>query len=174
MRNGFLALAFCCLPLATSSCGYHVGGHTDALPKTIKTIAIPPLSNLTARYKLNQLLTTDISREFIARTRYQVVSDANQGDAILSDGVINFLSYPTVFDPVSGRASGVQVIVYLQLTLTDRKTGEVIFNRPNMEVRERYEISVDPKAYFDESGPAMTRLSQDVARSVVSAILENF
>jgi hypothetical protein len=43
-----------------------------------------------------------------------------------------------------------------------------------MEVHERYEISVDPKAYFDESSVAVDRLARDVARSVVSAVLENF
>jgi len=42
------------------------------------------------------------------------------------------------------------------------------------EFRERYEISVDPAAYFDESGTAMQRVSRDVARSAVSAILEGF
>lgn len=174
MKPAILPVALCLLPFAFSSCGYHVSGHANVLPKTIKTIAIPPLSNLTARYKLNQLVTADIAREFIARSRYQVVADSNQGDAVLTGGIINFLSYPTVFDPVSGRASGIQAIVYLQITLTNRRTGEVIFSQPNMEVRERYEISVDPKAYFDESGAAMARLSRDVARSVVSAILENF
>jgi len=174
MRAVFFTAALCALPLTLSSCGYHVSGHAGVLPKTIKTIAIPPLTNLTARYKLNELLTADLAREFISRTRYQIVADSNEADAILTGGVINFMSYPTVFDPVSGRASGVQVIVYLQLNLVNRRTGEVLFSRPNMDVRERYEISVDPKAYFDESGPAMVRLSRDVARSVVSAILENF
>ena len=43
-----------------------------------------------------------------------------------------------------------------------------------MEVKERYEISIDPKAYFDESAPALQRLSRDVSRSVVSAVLEKF
>jgi hypothetical protein len=43
-----------------------------------------------------------------------------------------------------------------------------------MEFRERYELSVDPKAYFDESEPALQRMSRDTAQSVVSAILENF
>jgi hypothetical protein len=92
---------------------------------------------------------------------------------VLTGAVINFVSYPTTFDPVSSRASGVQVIVMLQLQLTDN-TGKVWFNRPNMEVRDRYEISVDPKAYLDESGPAADRVARDVARTIVSAVLENF
>jgi hypothetical protein len=43
-----------------------------------------------------------------------------------------------------------------------------------MEFRERYEISVDQRAYFDESDAALDRLTEDVARTMVSAILEKF
>ena len=101
-------------------------------------------------------------------------ADPNQADATLSGVVANFVTYPTIFDPISGRATGVQAIVTLQLTLTERQTGKVIFSRPTAEFREGYEISTDPQQYFDESGTAIQRLSRSVARSVVSAILENF
>jgi hypothetical protein len=167
----FLALALC-LPLA--ACGYHVSGKADLLPKRIRIIAIPAFGNATTKYKLPELLTSALTREFISRTRYKIVADPNQAEAILTGAVINFFSYPTVFDPATGRASGVQAVVILQVTLTDRSNNAVLFTRPNFEVRERYEISVDPHAYFEESDAAMERLSHDVARSVVSAILENF
>jgi hypothetical protein len=64
--------------------------------------------------------------------------------------------------------------VVLQVKLTDRSDNKVLFERPNFEVRERYEISTDPRAYFEESDVALDRLSRDVARSIVSAVLENF
>jgi hypothetical protein len=88
--------------------------------------------------------------------------------------VINFFAYPTIFDPTTRRAAGVQAIVQLQLTLRDRATKAVVFSRPHMEFRQNYEISVDAKTYFDESSVAMERLTRDLARSVVSAVLENF
>jgi outer membrane lipopolysaccharide assembly protein LptE/RlpB len=159
--------------LLAAGCGYHVSGHADMMPKSIKTIAVPAFGNVTIRYKLADRLAADITREFIERTRYKVVADPKQADAVLSGAVVNFSSYPTTYDPVSSRASGVQAIVNVQIQLVD-KTGKVIFNRPGMEIRERYEISVDPKTYLDESAPAMDRLARDVARSVVSAVLENF
>jgi Lipopolysaccharide-assembly len=167
-------LAFCLAPLFALSCGYHVAGTTDVLPKNIKTIAIPPFTNATTRYKLSDVLAAAITREFISRTRYQVVNEANDADAVLAGSVVNFFAYPTTFDPRTNRAAAVQTIVILHLTLRERKTGAVLFTRPNMEFRQTYEISVDPKAYFDESDVAMERLSRDTARSVVSAVLENF
>ncbi len=155
-------------------CGYHVAGRADLLPKNIKTIAVPAFANITTRYQLARLLPEDITREFIERTRYAVVADPAQADAVLTGAVVNFVAFPTTSDPQTGRATAVLAIVSLHLTLTDRATGATLFSRPSVEFRERYEISEDPKVYFDESGTAMIRLSRDVARSVVTAILENF
>ena len=157
-----------------SGCGYHVGGHTNLLPKTIKTIAVPAFANVTPSFRLPVLLAGDVTRELISRTSYTIIADPNQADAVLTGVVANFVNYPTIFDPISGRATGVQAIVTMSLTLTDRQTGKVIFSRPTAEFRERYEISTDPQQYFDETGTAIQRLSRDVARSIVTAILENF
>ena len=157
-----------------ASCGYHTGGHADLVPKNIQAIAIPAFTNSTARYKLTDRLPEAIAREFITRTRYRIVPEPDSADAILRGTVTNYFAYPTVFDPVTGRASAVELRVMLQLTLVERVSGKLLFSRPSMEIRERYQISVDPGAFFEESDVALERASQQTARQVVSAILENF
>ncbi len=173
-----LPFALCLLPFAFSGCGYHVSGTgtSSVLPASIKTIAIPAfgLGNATPQYKLISHLPEAITREFISRTRYRVVSDPKQADAVLNGVVLRVFAVPTAVDPKTGRPSATQAMVTIRITLRDRSTGAVLFDRPNLEARQNYEIAVDPKAYFDESGAAMDRLSQEVARQVVSAILENF
>jgi hypothetical protein len=163
-------LALVCL----SGCGYHIAGRGDLLPKNLKTICIPAFGNGTSRPKLPTLLAGEIANEFIGRTRYRIVADPRDADALLQGAVVSFENYPTVLDPVTGRATGVQVVCVVQLKLTDRRTGAVLFDRPGFEFRERYEISTNPQTYFDESGSAMQRVSRDVARSAVTAILEKF
>lgn len=162
------------LAIVLSGCGYHVGGKADLLPKTVKTIAVSNFGNLSARYKLPDKLAGAITREFITRTRYEVIPDGSQADAVLSGAVTNYVAFPTIFDANTGRAAGVTVQVMMQITLTERATGKVIYTRPNFEIRERYEISVDQAQYFEESDQALDRLSRDVARSVVSAVLSSF
>jgi hypothetical protein len=157
-----------------ASCGYHVAGKADLLPRNIKTIAVPAFGNTTIRYKLADKLPGAIAREFLSRTRYRIVSDPGAADAILQGTVITYNSYPIIFDPATGRASSVQMSVVMDIALRDRTTGAVLFSRSRMEAKERYEISVDPQAYFEESDPALERLSRDVARTVVSAVLERF
>jgi hypothetical protein len=174
MRPSFGACWLLAASLVQLDCGYHVSGRADLLPKRIRTIAIPAFANVTTRYRLAERLPAALTREFVSRTRYQIVADPNLADAILQGVVVNYVSYPVIFNPATGRASSVQATVVMQITLTERASGAVLLSRPNLEVRERYEISVDPAAYLEESDLALDRLSRDVARTVVSAILEGF
>lgn len=160
--------------LAMTGCGYKVAGKADLLPRDIQTIAIPAFSNVTTSYKLTDRLPAAIGREFLSRTRYQVIGDANEADAVLRGGVVSVFAYPMNFDPVTGRAAAIQTHCVLQITLTDRRSGKVLFTQPSLEFRQRYEISTTAEAYFDESTVAFSRLSQDVAQTVVSSILELF
>lgn len=163
------------LPFAVMvSCGYHVSGKADLMPKSVRTVAIPAFTNLTTRYKLTDRMPEAIAQEFIARTRYQVIPDANQADAILNGTLINYTAYPNIFDQRTGRATALQVNLTMGVTLTERTTGKVLFTRPTFELHQRYEISIDPQKYFEESDAALDRLSRDAARVVVSAVLENF
>lgn len=159
--------------LSLTGCGYHVAGKSNLMPASVKTIAIPSFSNGTTNYKLTEQLNFAVTREFISRTKYQITADPRNADATLQGAVLQISTFPTVYDPVTFRAANVEVHVNVRVRLTDR-SGKVLFDRPNMEVRERYEISVDPTVYFDESEAGMVRLSKDVAKTICSAILENF
>ncbi len=164
------ALVFC---LTLTGCGYHTLDSAKALPESIHTIAITPWGNGTIQYRLSDRLTEAVSRELISRTHYTIIADPSKADAVLSGVVVNVLSNATVNDPVLNRSTAGQVTAYIQVKLV-AKDGTVLFNRPNLEFRERYEIATTPGQYFDESAVALDRLSQDAARTVVSAILENF
>jgi hypothetical protein len=160
--------------LILPSCGYKFAATDSLLPKTIHTIAVPAFNNQGIRYKLTDQLPEAISRELLTRTRYKVVSDPTTADAVLRGTVVNYAFNPTIFDPATGRAAYAELHVTVTVSLTERATGKILFERKNFAVRETYQISPDPTQYFEESDPALKRAGQQVARSVVSAILENF
>jgi hypothetical protein len=62
----------------------------------------------------------------------------------------------------------------VRIALTERASGKAIYSQPRLQWDERYQVSISPQAYFDESGTAIERISQAMARAVVSAVLENF
>jgi hypothetical protein len=160
--------------LSLVSCGYHVGGKAETMPKGIETISIPAFQTPTTRYKLVDQMPEQIGREFLARTRFRIVNNPSEADAVLN-GRINLVQIsPAVSDPTSGKATSINVVVVIALNLVERTTGRVLFNRPALTFRTNYEVALDPHQVFDESGPALDRLSRDVAHDVVSAVVEDF
>jgi outer membrane lipopolysaccharide assembly protein LptE/RlpB len=170
VKLGIFALASA---LSLTGCGYHIAGKANLLPDTIHTIAVPQFGNVTTQYKLANYMSEALTRELIERTHYAIVADPAKADATLYGSIVNLFQNATVSDPTTGRGTGAQIIVQVQAKLIG-KDGKTLFTRPNLEYRDRYEISVDPGQYLDESQSTLQRLSRDVARSIVSAILENF
>jgi outer membrane lipopolysaccharide assembly protein LptE/RlpB len=168
---GLLALL---LLLLLPGCGYHTAGHAVQLPDTVKTIAIPALKNETLTYRIEQMLTAAVVREFTTRTHYRIVNDTGQdADATLRGTVLSTTASPLTYDTATGRAASVLVVVSIKVTLTDRN-GKVLYQNPAYLFREQYELSQDLASFFEEDSPAFRRLSQDFARTLVSNILEGF
>lgn len=167
-----ICLVLAVLSFGLGGCGYQTGGKGETLPATLHTIAIPAFQNVTTKYKLTGLLPQEIGREFIGRTRYKIVSDPSQADAVLQGSILRYYTAPTVYDPATARSSGVQIIVWLTITLKERATGKELYKRVNFDVKERYEITGDQQTYLDESDAALGRLSRAVGRQVVSSVLE--
>ena len=152
--------------MARSICQFWTDGGPNSL--TVRTVG---------RFRVptrREILPNAIGREFLSRTKYRIVAEPEAADAILRGAVVNFFTAPTSFDQRTGRAAGIQIMVYMNLTLVEKGTGKVLYQRDNLEIRGRYEVATDQEQYFDESGVALQRLSQEIARQVVSSILEAF
>ena len=160
--------------LMLTSCGYRMAGKADLLPASLHTISIPAFENGTIRYKLTDLMPSALAREFITRTRYRVIPDADSADMVLRGQIVNYAFNPTIFDPERQRANVADLRVTLQVTLTERATGKVLYQRPSFEVKESYQISPQPAEYFEENALALQRASERVSQQLVTAILENF
>jgi len=158
-----------------SGCGYHTtGSSATKLPSDIHTIAIPAFINRTPQYKIEQLLTQAVVREFVSRTNYQIANETGpSADATLSGMVVSASLNPVTYDSQTGRASSAMVTVGMRVTLTDRN-GKVLWQNQNYTFREQYQISREISSFFEESDPALERLSRDFARTLVSNVLEAY
>ncbi|MGA7906881.1 MAG: LptE family protein [Candidatus Sulfotelmatobacter sp.] len=162
------------LLLAAASCGYHTSGHVVQLPENVKTIAVPAFVNQTKTYKIEQMLTESVVREFTTRTHYHILNDSSEAaDATLRGTVLSTVASPLTYNSATGQASSVLVVVSMKVALTDRE-GKVLYQNPAYVFREQYEVSQDLNSFFEEDTPAFRRLSQDFARTLVSNILEGF
>lgn len=170
MKSSVIVVLCGCL---LASCGYHTACEARLVPKTVTTIGVPAFTNGTTRYKITDWLPEAISKEFIARSRFRV-TEANRADAVLNGRVLGYTSNATLFDQKTGLATSVEIHLALQVTLTERTTGKVLFTRPRLEITDSYEIPLQQGQYFDESDAALSRVSKRLAQQIVSSILNDF
>jgi len=162
------------LILISIGCGYHRAGNAVEVPQNIHSIAIPGFVSHSQTFRIEQLLTDAVVREFNARTQYRVIHEANgDADAVLKATVLSASASPLVYDSTSGRAVSALVTVSVQVSLTDRK-GKVLFENPSYLFHDQYEISSYLPGFFQEDSPAVDRLSRDFARTLVANILEAY
>lgn len=160
--------------LLLTNCGYHTAGKVSTLPTQIHVLAVPTFVNQTHAYRVEQVLTSAVIRELTTRTQYKIVNDkSDDADATLRADVTQTTSAPVTYDSTTGRASSSLVTITMNVSLVNKK-GTVLFSNPNYTFREEYQISRELSSFFNEESPAVDRLSQDVARSLVSNILEGF
>src|SRR5208282_5224230 len=70
--------------LAATGCGYRRVGNAPELPQNIHTLAIPGFVSHSRTFRIEQLLTDAVVREFNARTQYHVIHEASgDADAVL-------------------------------------------------------------------------------------------
>jgi len=172
-RACLLALA-CCLVISSGACGYRVAGRGDRLPPDIKILAVPIFTNETPRFRIEQKVSAAITRELIERSRFRVTPDPAGADAVLSGTIKEVRAGVVAFDLSTGRATTLQVQVLAHVDLVNRHTKKVLFSNHNYVFREQYQISQTTSALFEEQDPALDRLSRDLARTLVTEILENF
>jgi len=179
MRRRIIYIAIFAM-LCSAGCGYHVAGHNSALPKTIHVIAVPALENKTTSYRLEQKLTAATVHEFLAKTSYRVVSNPEDGDAVLTGKILSLESVPLLFNTATGAATTMLVTVKCEVTFTERATQKVLYHSDSFVFRNEYEISADTadpaalKSFFEERDPALDRLAQDFAARLVAAVIENY
>jgi outer membrane lipopolysaccharide assembly protein LptE/RlpB len=157
-----------------AGCGYHTAGHATRLPASVRSIAVPVFVNQTQTYRIEQMLTRDVVRELLARTRYRISNEAGpDADAVLKGTVISAQAAPLTYDAQTGRISTAVVTVSMKVSLVDHG-GHVLFENQNYSFRQQYQVSREVTSFFEEETPALQRMSQDFARTLVADVLEAF
>jgi curli biogenesis system outer membrane secretion channel CsgG len=155
-------------------CGYHVAGRGSSLPPDVKTIAVPIFTNKSRQYRIEQRLSGAVTHELIERTHYKVTSDPEQADAVIEGTVKSVSTGVIAFNINTGAATALQVVVAAEVRVVDRHTKKVLFSNPGYVFRDEYQVSQSNSQLFEEEEPALNRVAQDFARTLVTDILENF
>ena len=164
---------------STSGCGYALAGRGSFLPDYIRTVGIPVIENRTTFFQVEQVLTEKIRTEFIGRGNYTILAEATSSDAVLSGDIVGITVQPVGFTEQQF-ASRYLFTLTMRVRFTDSRTNEVLWSNDALTFREEYDLqtrgaaAIEGASFLDQERSSFDRIAADVARTVVTAILEAF
>ena len=158
-----------------SSCGYRVRSSVGKLPDNVQSLGIPTFRNLTPQYKIEQLITRAVLKEFSTRTRATVNSSSTGVNVVLLGEIKNVSSSPVTFgtqtEGSQTTGSAFLVTVQMSVKLKRLRDSAIIWQNDDFLYRERYVLNSSVRDFFSEENPALERLAKNFATSLASTIL---
>jgi hypothetical protein len=177
MRCRF-ALAALLLAGCSAGCGYSLAGRGVTVDPTIKRVGVPLFRDKTGKPDLDRRITQRVIEELLRRGRLQVVSEADNVDAIVDGEILSYVAVPVAYgqDASSGTNQVSRYTITITAKVTYSKVGEKapIWSQDAFSFREDYELGDDPATFFDRETQGIDRMAQAFAKSLVAAMLEAF
>ena len=173
------AVLLCACAVASNGCGYALAGRGSFLPTTIKTVGIPKLENRSTFFQVEDLLTEKIRAEFIGRGKYTIMPEAAGADAVLTGEVLGISVVPVGISDQQ-LASRYLFTVAMKMEFTDVRNQDVLWSNDSLIFRGEYDlqtrgnVAIPGETFLDQERSSVDRIATDVARTVVTAILEAF
>jgi lipopolysaccharide assembly LptE-like protein len=166
--------------VGSSNCGYALAGRGSFLPTDIRIVGIPPLVNRTTFFDVEQILTEKIRNEFIGRGKYRVVPEASGSDAVLNAEITSITLSPVAFTNTQ-LASRYQFVLTMKVDFTDNRVNKSLWANDALSFTGEYDLTsgtgdptINAATFVDQQRSSFDRIANDVARTVVTAIVEAF
>ena len=162
-----------------SGCGYALSGRGTFLPEYINVVGVPQFVNNSTFFQVEQTLTEKIRTEFIGRGQFSVIAVPEGADAVVTGTVSNISVQPVGFTDQQ-LASRYLFTLTMQVEFTDARTSEVLWSNSALTFREEYELStrsdqaLEGATFLSQERSSFDRIADDVASTIVTAIVEAF
>jgi hypothetical protein len=142
-------------------------------------VGIPTLENRSTFFQVEDILTEKIRAEFIGRGKYTVTPEEAGADALLTGEVLSISVVPVGINE-NQLASRYLFTVALKMEFTEIRTQDVIWQNDALVFRGEYDlqgaagVQIVGETFLDQQRSSVDRIATDVARTIVTAILEAF
>ena len=155
--------------LLASGCGYSLRGN---LPEHLQTVAVPVFQNRTLVPAVENFMTTAVLNAFTTNGRLRVVG-VNEADAIL-DGEITSYSLQAISYNAAANVTQYRLTLTLNLAFRDVRQNRVLLQRRGYSDRVDFAIPGTVAETIAQTETALQRVSTEIARTVVSFVIEQF
>lgn len=164
-------------------CGYSFRAKGDPVGVAFGSLAIPLFESTSTDRGVEAEFTEIIRNEFISHGNISLVS-RDRAEAVLSGRIYEIdtepLTYNTVRQSVEGNTVSYEtsrtrkVIVRLDITMTDKATGKIIWHEDSMEEETAYNVSEDPLKNRYNKDQAIRTIAGLMAKRIYLNTMERF
>ncbi len=175
-----VVLIYCSLALG---CGYHFRPAGSPLNVELESIAIPPFSSSASYAGVEQDFAKIVRQEFISHSRVRI-EDETRAQAVLRGHLYSIttepLTYTVTRQTIHGFVSTDEVTrsrtirVKLEVTVTDRETGEILWQDGDLREKAIFQVGSDPLVTQYNQRLALISIAQAVATRIFSRTMERF
>lgn len=144
---------------------------TIILPPHIHSIGLAVVENRTSQYGLDGLCTQAILQQLQADGRFQLDSDL-KSDLVIKIVIQKYQKEVLLTDTATNRPQQYRLSLLYDLTATDQIDQRPLFEDKGRVRSVLYYTSDYPGAIIETEDQALTRLSQDLATSLVRRVIE--
>ena len=164
------------VPFLLSGCGYKVG---SLLPKDIKTISVPTITNNTMEPGIELPITNAVIKRFRVDGTLRVVKEKD-ADLLLEGKLVEYSREPLRYKGKDfNKVREYRLKLRAKLTLTDLRTGKSVWEEPVYVTGETSyflegDLQTDEMTAFGlpYQEAKLPTLDEDFARKVVDAVVE--
>ena len=171
LRAAALAALLAAAGLATA-CGYGIVGVGGQLPGGVTRVEVPIFENRTTRSDIGRKLTEDFVTQIQGSSKVSLAT-GEQAQALVRGTVTTYRKDPITFDakqkPLENRLT-----IVMDIALTAREGGRVLFQERNVTVRYDYPVKSDLQENDRLEEEAMQSASEQMSQKLVTLMLEGF
>ena len=173
---------FLVLPLL-SGCGYQFRSNGQPLGLEIDSLAIPMVTSPSSSLGFEADFTRILREEFISHARVPI-QPREKAQFILSGNILEVRADPlsyniqeftikgnTVTNEVTRRR---RLFVKMDIYLSDRRTGRIIWHEPSMEEETSFAVGIDPLVNRYNQKQALEKIARDLSKKIYLKTMERF
>jgi hypothetical protein len=171
---GVAVLAFLCLILFTTNCGYRFSPGGEWIDSRFQTVHVDNIVNTTSEPFIEIYLRNGFEDQFRKSSRFRLANSKETADLILQ-GTINALTVPPVAFDRYDKAQEGRAVMTVNLIFVEREAGKKIWAVSNFSGNETYRIDqANTSATSASKTAALQKLSNDMAEKAFRNLMSGF
>ncbi|MBW1804931.1 MAG: hypothetical protein JRJ06_00910 [Deltaproteobacteria bacterium] len=165
------------------SCGYQFRADGEPVGIEIESIAIPMMTSSSSVIGFEADFTGIIREEFISHAKLPIVP-SDQASTVLTGRISEIRAEPLTYSlheyDSGGRTmshvttSSRRLKIRLDVSLTDKRSGRLIWHDSSMEEEARYDVGTDPLANRYSQEQALKKIARLMAKRIYMKTMERF